>query len=129
MIDPALLRQGRFDRIIYTPVPDESSRKKIFEIYLKKMPVTKDVNATELAKKTDGYVGSDIEGVCREAGMSALRENIKSKEVLMKHFNKALEIVKASVDNEIEEAYQKFENYFSKARAKQLKEEKASYVG
>lgn len=130
MVDPALLRPGRFDRIIYTPVPDEASRKKIFEIYLKKMPVVKEINASELAKKTDGYVGADVEGVCREAGMIALRENIKSKEILMKHFLKALEVVKPSVDAEIEEAYKKFEDYFGSARAKEIKKkERVSYVG
>lgn len=130
MVDPALLRPGRFDRVIYTPVPDELSRKKIFEIYLKKMPIVKEVNASDLAKKTEGYVGADIEGVCREAGMIALRENLKSKEVSMKHFLKALETIRASVDSETEEIYKKFEDYFGSARAKEIKKkDRVSYVG
>ncbi len=130
MLDPALLRQGRFDRIILTSIPDLEGRKKIFEIYLQKMgEVVKDIDVAKLAKKTEGYVGADIEGVCREAAMIALREDLKAKEVFMKHFEQALDAVKASVDKEIEEAYKSLENYFSSARAKQIKEIRADYVG
>lgn len=129
ILDPALLRQGRFDRIIYVTVPDQSARKKIFSIYLNAMPISSNVKAEALAELTEGYVGSDIEGVCREAAMIALREDIKSKEVKMENFKKALEIVKPSVTKDIEEAYRNMEDYFSTARAKQIKEDKASYFG
>ena len=129
IVDPALLRQGRFDRIILTSSPDEEGRKKIFEIYLNKMPINNEVDLKKLASKTKGYVGADIEGVCREAAMIALREDMQTKEVSMDHFLKALEVVKPSIDKEVEEAYQKLENYFSAARAKQIKEEKESYFG
>ncbi|MEK6968909.1 MAG: CDC48 family AAA ATPase [Nanoarchaeota archaeon] len=129
IVDPALLRPGRFDRIILTPVVDEEGRKKIFDIYLKKMPLAKDVDLKKLAGKTQGYVGADIEGVCREAAMIALREDIKSKEVTMKNFLDALEIIKPSVDEEVEEAYKRLEGYFTTARAKAIKEEKAAYWG
>lgn len=128
IIDPALLRQGRFDRIILAPVPDEEARVEIFKIYLKRMPLTPEVSPQELASLTQGYVGSDIEGVCREAAMVALREDLKSKEVNQEHFTKALEIVHASVDKEVEETYEKLSEYFSTARAKQI-QEKAGYVG
>ena len=129
MIDPALLRQGRFDRVILTQVPDAKAREKILEIYLQKMPVAKDVKAAELAARMEGYVGSDVEGVCREAAMIALREDLKAKEVTLEHFEKALDVVKPSVDKEIEDTYKELENYFSSARAKQIKEEKISYFG
>ncbi|PIN75767.1 ATPase [Candidatus Woesearchaeota archaeon CG10_big_fil_rev_8_21_14_0_10_36_11] len=129
IVDPALLRQGRFDRVILTPVPDKEGRKTIFEIYIKKMPLANDVDVTTLAKKTDGYVGSDIEGVCREAAMIALRENISTKEITMAHFTEALNVVKPSVDKETEETYKNLESYFSAARAKQIKESKADYFG
>ncbi len=129
MVDPALLRQGRFDRVILTTIPDDEGRKNIFKIYLARMPIAKDVDVDKLAKKTQGYVGSDIEGVCREAGMIALREDFKAKEVTMAHFVKALDVVKPSVDKEIEETYKDLEDYFSSARAKQIKEDKAGYVG
>tara|TARA_Y100000310_G_scaffold137447_1_gene136358 strand:+ start:49587 stop:51878 length:2292 start_codon:yes stop_codon:yes gene_type:complete len=129
IIDPALLRQGRFDRIILTSVPDEPGRQKIFEIYLEKMATAEDVDPLKLAKKTQGYVGSDIEGVCREAAMVALRENKEAKEVKMDHFLKALDVVQASVDKDVEETYKKIQEYFSTARAKEIKEEKVSYFG
>src|SRR3989338_7074778 len=129
MIDPALLRQGRFDRVILTQVPDAKAREKILEIYLQKMPVAKDVKAAELAARMEGYVGSDVGGVCREAAMIALREDLKAKEVTLEHFEKALDVVKPSVDKEIEDTYKELENYFSSARAKQIKEEKISYFG
>src|SRR3989344_2005617 len=105
IIDPALLRQGRFDRILLVPVPKDAGRKTIFEIYLARMPKARDVNVEQLAAATEGYVGADIEGVCREAAMIALRENILAKEVAMKHFLSALEQVKPSVDKEIEAVY------------------------
>ena len=128
MLDPALLRQGRFDRIILTPIPDVKGRKKIFEIYTEKMPKTKDVDITELAEKTEGYVGADIEGVCREAAMIALRKDLNAKTVKMEHFLAALEVVKPSVDKEIEEVYKQLEDYFTTARAKEI-QEKAAYFG
>ncbi len=129
IVDPALLRQGRFDRVILTPVPDEEARKKIFSIYLKKIPVTEDVNVDDLVKKTKGYVGADIRGVCREAAMCALRKDQSAVNVTMEHFEDALKVVRASVDKEVEEVYKKLEGYFSVARAKEIKEEKASYFG
>lgn len=129
MVDPALLRQGRFDRIILTPVPDEASRKRIFDIYLKKMPLAADVDAAILAKKTQGYVGADVEGVCREAAMAALREDAKAKEVMLAHFLKALEIVHPSIDKEVEEAYAQLASYFSSARAKEITHDKEGYFG
>ncbi len=108
MIDPALLRPGRFDRFIYIGIPDREQRKKIFEIHTKKMPLAKDVNLDALADKTDGYTGADIAAICREAAMIALRENIDAKEVKMEHFEKAMEKVKKSIS---EEELKKFESY------------------
>ncbi len=127
IVDPALLRQGRFDRIILTTVPDTDARKNIFKIYLDKMTISEDVQENKLADKTKGYVGADIQGVCREAAMVALREDITAKEVKMSHFLAALNAVKASVDKDTEEAYKKLEGYFSTARAKEIKKEKAAY--
>jgi len=128
IVDPALLRQGRFDRIILTPIPDLKGRKKIFEIYTEKMPKAKGVDIDELAEKTEGYVGADIEGVCREAAMIALREDLNVKSVKMEHFLQALDVVKPSVDKEIEEVYKNLEEYFTTARAKEI-QEKAAYFG
>jgi SpoVK/Ycf46/Vps4 family AAA+-type ATPase/intein/homing endonuclease len=129
IVDPALLRQGRFDRVILAPVPKQEGRKKIFEIYLEKMPQSSDINLDALASCTEGYVGADIEGLCREAAMIALREDVNAKEVTMRHFKSALEVVKPSVDKEVEEAYENLETYFGSARAKEIKGEKVSYFG
>ncbi len=129
ILDPALLRQGRFDRVIFTTIPNEVGRKLIFEIYIKRMPVASDVSIDKLTAETEGYVGADIEGVCREAAMIALREDIKAKDVKMEHFVRALEVVKPSVDKEIEETYKELQQYFTTARAKQIKEDKVAYFG
>ncbi len=100
VIDPALLRHGRFDRHIYIPVPDIDSRKKIFKVHTKEMPLAKDVSLKKLIDKTDGYVGADIEGLCKEAAILALRENINAKEITAKHFDEALKIIKPSISKE-----------------------------
>ncbi len=100
VIDTALLRHGRFDRHIYIPVPDIDSRKKIFKVHTKEMPLAKDVSLKKLIDKTEGYVGADIEGLCKEAAILALRENINAKEITAKHFDEALKIIKPSISKE-----------------------------
>jgi transitional endoplasmic reticulum ATPase len=97
MVDPGLLRTGRFDRLIQIPAPDEKERLRIFEIHTKDMPL-KNVSLGTLAKETVGYSGADIEGVCREAGMLALRENIDAHHVSTVHFDEALKSVKPTLD-------------------------------
>ncbi|MDO8460799.1 MAG: CDC48 family AAA ATPase, partial [Nanoarchaeota archaeon] len=93
MVDPALLRPGRFDRIILVDVPDESSRIKILEVHTKKTPL-KNVNLNELARLTDGFVGADVESLVREAALNALRNNIDAKEVTREDFEEAFKRVK-----------------------------------
>ncbi len=128
MIDTALLRPGRFDRIILTPVPDAKARENIFTIHTKGMPM-KNVKLNELAEKAEGYTGADIESVCREAAMLALRENLDSQEVTMKHFEDALEKVGPSVTEGIEKAYASLQEKFKQARAKQVEKEAPDYFG
>jgi transitional endoplasmic reticulum ATPase len=127
MIDTGLLRPGRFDRIILTPVPDKKTREKIFEIHTKGMPL-KEVDIKKLIEKTEGYVGADIEAICREAAMLALRKDINSKEVNMKHFEEALKEVRPSVTKEIEKMYTDLKGTFKAARAKEMKD-KPNYFG
>jgi transitional endoplasmic reticulum ATPase len=129
ILDTALLRPGRFDRIILAPVPDIKTREAIFKVHTASMPLGKDVNISGLAKDSEGFVGADIEAICREAAISALREDIKANEVNMKHFNSAFKKVKPSVTKEIEKAYADLEDTFRKARGEELKEEKPSYMG
>jgi transitional endoplasmic reticulum ATPase len=129
ILDTALLRPGRFDRIILTPVPDVKTRKEIFNVHTKGMPLDKDVEMSQLIEKTEGYVGADIESVCREAAIFALREDMKAKTIKMKHFEKALEKVRPSATKDVEEAYAELEKTFRAARGKEMKDQRPSYYG
>jgi len=128
IIDPGLLRPGRFDRIVLVPAPDEKGRLEIMNIHTKNMPL-KNVNLSELTKNMQGYVGADIESVCREAAILALRKDIRAKEINIKHFTDALKKVPPSVGPEIEKMYESLKDSFSSARANQMKEEKPAYMG
>jgi len=207
IVDTALLRPGRFDRMILTPIPDEKTRLGIFKVHTKGMPIIsknlsdelqetieslskkmfekqlselssgikkndkelkllnkynsiinsgiKENNKKDkkdfdfkklisilteiddkiqkilgdLSNKTEGYVGSDIESVCREAAIFALRESMESKEISLKHFEKAMEKVPPSVDKEIEKSYEEIRESLSAARAKEMNKEKPIYMG
>jgi transitional endoplasmic reticulum ATPase len=79
MLDEALLRPGRLDRIIYVPPPDREGRKKIFEVYLRQKEVLAgDISIDDLVDRTEGYVGADIEAVVREAKLAAMRKFVRS---------------------------------------------------
>ncbi|MBU2496433.1 MAG: CDC48 family AAA ATPase [Nanoarchaeota archaeon] len=116
MLDSALLRPGRFDRIIFSGLPDRKARLEIFKIHTKTMPLEK-VDLEKLAEKTEGYVGADIEAVCREAGMLALRENIDATQVKLKHFNAALNKIRASIKQEDIKYYKSVEENLMRAKA------------
>ncbi len=94
IIDPGLMRPGRFDRHIKVDTPSEEARLAIFEVHTKGMPLASDVDLKKLAKSTDGYVGADIEAVCREAAMLTLRNDMESSEIPNKYFKEAIEKVK-----------------------------------
>jgi len=108
IVDPAVLRPGRFDRLIYVPEPDEKGRLQIFKIYTKNMPLAKDVNLEALSAMTKYYSGADIEAVCREAAMQALRRDINAKEVTMRDFEEALKRVGPSITPDMEKWYKSF---------------------
>jgi transitional endoplasmic reticulum ATPase len=108
MVDSAVLRPGRFDRLIYVPEPDEKSRLQIFKIYTKEMPLTQDVDLNQMAGATKYYSGADIESLCREAAMHTLRKDINSREVTMKDFQDALKEVGPSVTPDMEKWYKSF---------------------
>lgn len=100
ILDPALLRPGRFDSIIFVGPPDRDAVYEILKIHTKNMPLA-DVDLKTLSEKLEGYTGADIEGVCREAGMVALRaahkENRDAEHVESRHFEQAIEKIKPSV--------------------------------
>ncbi|MEM3405386.1 MAG: CDC48 family AAA ATPase [Candidatus Pacearchaeota archaeon] len=118
ILDPALLRPGRFDRLLLVTPPLKEGRLQILKIHTRGMPLAKDVNLEEIAEKTEGYVGADLEAVCREAALLALRDDINIKEVKKKYFEKALAKIKPSLTKESMEKYRKIEeNYLKSARA------------
>ncbi|AMQ19316.1 CDC48 family AAA ATPase [Thermococcus peptonophilus] len=131
IIDPALLRPGRFDRLILVPAPDEKARLEIFKVHTRRVPLAGDVNLRELAKKTEGYTGADIAAVVREAAMLAMRralqegiirpgmkaDEIRQKvKVTMKDFEEALKKIGPSVSKETMEYYRKIQEQFKQAR-------------
>jgi transitional endoplasmic reticulum ATPase len=104
ILDPALLRPGRFDRQILVSTPDKDSRLQILKIHTKDMPL-KDVVLEELAEKTNGYSGADLEALCREAAMVALRKSIDANKVTAKDFEKAVHDISPSVSDEMNASY------------------------
>jgi len=107
LIDDAILRSGRFDLLLKLPIPDEKTREEIFKIHTKNKPLTKDVDLKNLARETEGRVGSDIELICRKAAMFAIREFINKNQdtsstgkgkqefnITKDHFKEALSLVK-----------------------------------
>jgi transitional endoplasmic reticulum ATPase len=116
ILDPAVMRPGRFDRLIDVPAPDAKALMQIFKIHARDMPLSKDVDLQEIAEKARGYSGADVEALCREAAMNALRDSIDSKEVSRKDFDKAMETVKPSINEKMEEYYAQFSERSRKER-------------
>jgi transitional endoplasmic reticulum ATPase len=105
MLDPALLRPGRFDRLVYVPPPDYRARLEILKIHTRNMPLAEDVDLEELARMTERYAGSDLESLVREAGMMALREDINAGKVYRRHFMEALKRVLPTITEAILNQY------------------------
>ncbi|BDC19290.1 proteasome-activating nucleotidase [Acidianus sp. HS-5] len=106
ILDPALLRPGRFDRVIEIPLPDFNGRKEIFRIYMSKMKVSNSVDITILAKLTEGFSGADIKNVCTEAGYFAIRED--KKIIDMNHFIEAINKIKSKRKEEFKGREEKY---------------------
>ncbi len=118
IIDPALLRPGRFDKLVYVPPPDTQARLEILKIHTRNMPLADDVDLFEIAVRTEGYSGADLEALVREAALQALREDFSIDKVHMKHFIKALEYVRPSITPDIERLYRE---WFEHARQRLTK--------
>jgi transitional endoplasmic reticulum ATPase len=106
LIDPALLRPGRFDELVYVSVPDQGGRRRILSIHTGAMPLDADVDLDQLAERTVRFTGADLEDLVRRAGMFALRESMGAQKVKAIHFERALEETRASVTPEIEREYE-----------------------
>ncbi len=115
LLDSALLRPGRFDELVYMPVPDEAGRRQILGIHTREMPVSPEVNMDRIAARTAGFTGADLENLVRRAGLFALREDMESQEVSREHFEKALQQSNPSVTEAMEREYEEMQ--------KQLKQE------
>jgi cell division protease FtsH len=105
ILDPGLLRSGRFDRLIYIPPPDAEERLKILKVHTRSVPLAEDVNLEEFARMLEGYVGADIEGLIREAAMIALREDLEKTILTRKNITQAIEVVRPSADEETVKYY------------------------
>ncbi len=127
IIDQALLRPGRFDRLLLVPVPDRRVRLEILKVHTREMPLEKDVDIGELADELEGYVGADIESLCREAAMVALREDKKASKVGMRHFMEGRKVVHPSVDDETLKFYERVGEELQKRTATRKKEEVLAY--
>ena len=110
ILDPALLRSGRFDRLLLVGPPDKLGRHEILKIHTAMMPRGEDVNLEELAELTEGYVGSDLDSLCREAAMLAMRED--GAKVDMNHFREALKKVRPSVEENMVSYYERISERF-----------------
>ncbi len=126
IVDPAFLRPGRFDRLIYVKEPDFEARMKILEVHTKKMPLAENVSLKEIAQNTVGYSGADLENVCREAGMQAIREKMDSLEKIEnKHFEFALSKIKSTLPKEMTERYESIAKQITESR--NITESKADF--
>jgi transitional endoplasmic reticulum ATPase len=117
ILDPALLRPGRFDRVIYVPPPDRQARLQILKVHTRSMPLAPDVDLNQLAALTEGYSGADLEAVCREAALSAARENMDADRVEWRHFMQALQKVAPSITDDLKREYDKIMKEFKKSIA------------
>ena len=109
LVDPALLRPGRFDELIYVSVPDEAGRRHILGIHTAKMPLAEDVDLDSLARRTDRFTGADLEDLVRRAGLFALRGSMDAATVTMADFERGLEETRASVTPEMEKDYERIQ--------------------
>ncbi|MBS3054415.1 MAG: CDC48 family AAA ATPase [Candidatus Aenigmarchaeota archaeon] len=125
IVDPALLRPGRFDRQILVPTPDEKARLQVLKVHTKDMPLTKDVSLDKLAKETEGFSGADLEAYVREAAMNAMRKDIDSKEVARKDFEAVFKEMKPSVSEDMNKYYETM----MKKKKQQKMEEDIIYTG
>ena len=131
IIDPALLRPGRFDRQVLVPSPDLKAREEILKIHTKNMPLAKDIDIQQIAKQTESYSGADLEALVREAALNALRENINAKQVTKKHFQEAAKNMTPSVTPDMLKFYEQLSKRMKtpEVEEKYSRKEEIDYVG
>ena len=124
ILDPALIRPGRIDRILLVHPPEEKARLEILKIFTKDMPLVANLKIEKLVEITEGFSGADIETWCREAAMIALRENIRARKVTMEHFKEARGDIHPSITKEVIDWYEKFGEKLKSRRIEESKEDR-----
>ncbi|MFX0048112.1 MAG: AAA family ATPase, partial [Candidatus Hermodarchaeota archaeon] len=120
----ALIRPGRIDRILLVPAPDKKGRETILKIFTKDMPLTSNIDLATLNENLEGYSGADVETLCREAGMIALRENMRARKISEDHFKLAIETINPSITPKIIEFYEGFRKKLKSLIIEQTKEDR-----
>ncbi|KAM4555785.1 ATPase family gene 2 protein homolog A isoform 1-T1 [Odontesthes bonariensis] len=113
MIDKALMRPGRLDRIVFVPLPDAPTRMEIFSLQFRNMPVAENVSLDDLVNRTNKYSGAEITAVCREAALLALQEDIKAQHIEARHFESALNAVKPRIPDSLIQSYISYQQQHS----------------
>jgi len=117
LVDPALLRPGRLDRLLYVTAPDLKARERIIMVHTKNMPLAENVSITHLAQVTEGYSGADLENLCREAGMQAIRELLYDfKQIEYQHFEHALDKIKSTLSDSVIQRYEQMAKVITESR-------------
>ncbi len=120
LIDPALLRPGRLDKVIYVPPPDYKSRLEILKVHTRKMPLAEDVDLEYLARSTESYTGADLAAMVREAALFALREDLSSSRVYMRHFLQAMSKIRPTLSEDLIRFYEGWRDRFKQRLPKQV---------
>ena len=123
ILDTALIRPGRIDRILFVPPPNEEERLEILKIFSKDMPLATNVDLKGLVKMTEGFSGADLETWCREAAMRALRENLRARKVSIEHFKESIEEIHPTITPEIVKWYEDFGKKLKRKKIEKQKEE------
>lgn len=126
IIDPALIRPGRFDELILVPIPDEGARREIFKVHTGKMALAEDVDTEKLVSMTDQYTGADIAAVCKKAGRFALREDLHAKNIKQRHFLNAIAETGPSVTPDTMKYYEAIKGELRTRKSKEI--ENPSYI-
>jgi transitional endoplasmic reticulum ATPase len=124
ILDPALIRPGRIDRILLVSSPDKKGTLEILKIFTKEMPLASNISLEHLNSMIEGFSGADIETWCREAAMIALRENIRARKVSLEHFKEARDMVNPTLTKEVIKWYEKFGEKLKSRRIEESKEER-----
>lgn len=109
MMDQALLRPGRLDRVVYVPLPDLATRRQVVAVHTRRVPVAAGVDLEAVAARTEGYSGAEVAAVCNEAALAALEEDVDAEVVEERHFLAALDSVKPRISSDLFRIYERFQ--------------------